>query len=69
MDPERWRIVVVRAWRHEAQVAAVLLVGAEPDADEPVRQVAVGSIEAACAELAAVLGELTQGATEPPTRG
>jgi hypothetical protein len=59
MDPQPWRVVLVRAWPHDGQVAAVLLVGSEPDWPESARRVTTGSIDAACAALADVLRELT----------
>ncbi|MEJ2886319.1 hypothetical protein [Actinomycetospora aeridis] len=66
MPFEMWRVVVVRAWRHEAGVAVVLLVG-EPGAAVPVRRVATGSIDDACRSLATVLHELTETPTGSTT--
>lgn len=62
MDPQPWRVVVVRAWLHDGGVAAVLLV-AEPGSSGPVPRVAAGSVEATCAALAAILEELTANPT------
>ena len=66
MQSEPWRLVVVRAWRHEAGVAAVLLV-AEPGAPAPVRRVAAGSFDEACRALAVLLQELTGAPTGSTT--
>ena len=66
MEPEAWRVVVVRAWRHDGSVPAVLLV-AEPGSSMPVRRVAVGSIDEACRALGALLRELTGAPTESTT--
>jgi hypothetical protein len=63
MDPQPWRVVLVRAWRHDGDVAAVLLVGSEPDWPASARRVTTGSVDAACAALADILGELTAGST------
>ncbi|WP_405907350.1 hypothetical protein OG742_19960 [Streptomyces sp. NBC_00828] len=67
MESQPWRVVVVRAWLHDGQVVAVLLVGAEPGSPVPVRRVAAGSAEEAGAALAAALGELTADPTDPET--
>ena len=66
MEPEAWRVVVVRAWRHEGRVASVLLV-AGSGSSVPVRRVVVGSIDEACRALASLLRELTGAPTEPTT--
>ena len=66
MQSEAWRVVVVRAWRHEGRVAAVLLVG-EPGAPNPVRHAAVGSIDEACHALSSLLQELTGTPTDATT--
>jgi hypothetical protein len=67
MQDEMWRVVVVvRAWRHQADVAVVLFVD-EPEASVPVRRVTAGSIDDACRSLADVLHELTDAATGPTT--
>ncbi|MFK4100752.1 hypothetical protein ACI2L1_11880 [Streptomyces sp. NPDC019531] len=67
MESQPWRVVVVRSWLHDGQVVAVLLVGAEPGSAVPVRRIAAGSAEEACAVLAAVLGGLTVDSTDPET--
>jgi hypothetical protein len=67
MNYQPWRVVVVRAWRHDGEVAVVLLVGAEPGSSVPRRRVTAGSVEAACAALASVLEELTAGPTGADT--
>ncbi|WP_405957264.1 hypothetical protein [Streptomyces phaeochromogenes] len=69
MESQPWRVVVVRAWLHDGQVVAVLLVGAEPGSPVPVRRIAASSVEEACAVLAAALRELTEGPTDPETAG
>jgi hypothetical protein len=69
MDAQPWRVVIVRAWLHDDEVAAVLLVGGEQSEVMPARRLTAGSIEAACAVLAAILGELTEESTEPTTPG
>lgn len=66
MHPDPWRVVVVRAWRHEGRVAAVLLV-TDPGTPEPVRYAAVGSVDEACRALGVVLQELTDAPTETTT--
>jgi hypothetical protein len=63
MDSEQWRVVLVRAWIHDGQVAVVLLVGAETDWPASARRISAGSIDEACAALAGVLGELTSDPT------
>jgi len=63
MDSEQWRVVLVRAWLHDGQVAVVLLVGAEPDWPASARRISAGSIDEACTALAGVLGELTSDPT------
>lgn len=67
MESQPWRVVVVRAWLHDGKVVAVLLVGAEPGSPGPVRRIAAGSAEEACAVLATVLGELTADPTDAET--
>lgn len=59
MDSQPWRVVLVRAWLHDGQVAVVLLVGADDDWPASARRIAAGSVGEACAALADVLGELT----------
>ena len=66
VDPNPWRVVVVRAWPHDGGVAAVLLV-AEPGSGVPARRIAAASVEAACAALDAFLRELTENQTGSQT--
>jgi hypothetical protein len=58
VPPELWRVVLIRAWPHDGEVAAVLFVESGPGSATP-RRVATGSVDAACAALADILGELT----------
>jgi len=66
MESQGWRVVLVRAWLHDGQVAVVLLVGADDDWPESARRITAGSVDEACAALADVLGELT---ADPTTIG
>jgi hypothetical protein len=64
MDSQPWRVVLVRAWPHDGEVAAVLFVGSQPGWPGSARRVTTGSVEAACAALADILGELTVDPTD-----
>jgi hypothetical protein len=65
MDSQPWRVVLVRAWVHDGDVAAVLLVGSEPGWPASARRVTTGSVEAACTALGTILGELTTNPAKP----
>ncbi|MFI0240421.1 hypothetical protein [Streptomyces sp. NPDC016845] len=69
MESPPWRVVVVRAWLHDNQVVAVLLVGSGAGSPVPVRRIAAGSVEEASAVLGDVLRELTREPTDPDTTG
>ncbi len=69
MDSQPWRVVLVRAWPHDGEVAAVLLVGSEPGWPASARRVTTGSVEAACTALADILGELAASPTDPTPTG
>jgi hypothetical protein len=63
MDSQPWRVVLVRAWVHDGQVAVVLLVGAEEDWPASARRITAGSVDEACVALAGILGELIEDPT------